>query len=105
MKQPSVTIRGLEGSTEVEAKFDTGAVRTAIDHKTAAEVGAGPVATSVKTKQASGSERRPVVPVWIEVDGHHHLVEAGLSDREDMSTNVLVGRDVLDELDERPLAP
>jgi len=96
MKRPTITILGTAQCIDIEAKWDSGADRSAMDYKTAAKIGAGPVVKSVKTNQVSGSERRPVVPVWFDIDGHHQRVKVGLSDRENMSTAVLLGNDVLD---------
>lgn len=95
-----VTIRGTDGEKQLDAKWDTGADRTAVDYRVAAAVGAGPVVSSVKTHQASGCERRPVTPLWVEVDGETERVEVGLSDREDLSTDMLLGQDVISAVDE-----
>jgi hypothetical protein len=100
-----VTIRGTEDSRQLPAKRDTGADRTAIDCRIAAAVGAGPVILSVKTHQSSGVERRPVVPIWVEVDGQVERLKVGLSDREEMSTDVLLGQDIIETLEDRSLTP
>ena len=104
MKRQTITILGTAQCIDIEAKWDTGADRSAMDYKTAAKVGAGPVVKSVKTNQVSGSERRPVVPVWFNIDGHRQRVKVGLSDRENMSTAVLLGGDVIGKLGEVPFA-
>jgi len=103
--QTEVTIRGIDGSKQLSAKWDSGADRTAIDHSVAAAVGAGPVVSTVKTKQSSGTERRPVVGVWVKVDGQVEHLNVGLSDRARMSTDVLLGQDIIETLEERSPTP
>ncbi|MFC4248148.1 hypothetical protein ACFOZ7_14595 [Natribaculum luteum] len=91
-QKEQVTFKGMNGKTTVTAKADVGADRTTIDHKVAARIGAGPVVSSVKV---NGSDRRPVAKVWVELKDVEKLVEVSLSDREEKSTEALLGKPFL----------
>ena len=92
-----ITIKGLTGEKKVLAKIDTGADRTSVDNEIAAEVGLGPVNKTVKVKSSvSGeSKKRLVVDAEIIIKGEHHTVPVSISDRDHMSYEVIVGKDVL----------
>lgn len=87
-----VTFKGMDGRSTVKAKADVGADRTTIDHRVAADIGAGPVVSSVKV---NGDDRRPVVKVWTELKGVEKLLKVSLSDRESKSTPALLGKPFL----------
>jgi len=89
-----VTFRGQSGKTTIEAKVDSGAARTSIDHKIAARIGAGPVTSSVVV---NGEHRRPVATVWVEVGGFDEQLAVSLSDRSERTTMAILGTDVLEQ--------
>jgi RimK family alpha-L-glutamate ligase len=93
-----VTVSGTTGTKTVVAKSDTGAERTSVDLRVAADVGAGPIHTV--TRVVSGSSKksrpRPVVDLVLGVAGDQHTVSANIEDRSHMSHPVLLGRDVLE---------
>ncbi|UPW00382.1 RimK family alpha-L-glutamate ligase [Halorussus gelatinilyticus] len=92
-----VILSGTSGSETVVAKSDTGATRTSIDTKLAAEIGAGPIKSIAKVKSGSSksSRSRPVVDVVVGVGGNRHTVTASIEDRGHMDYPVLLGRDIL----------
>jgi hypothetical protein len=101
-KRVSVTFKGPDGSEVVEAKADTGADRTTIDHIVAKKIGAGPVEKVVQVNQ---TERRVVVPVVVELAGIELAVSASVSDRRGLeypdsrkkSTDALLGEPLLEQ--------
>jgi hypothetical protein len=93
-----VLVSGTSGSETVVAKSDTGATRSSIDTKLAADIGAGPIKSMTKVRSGSrkGSKSRPVVDVVIGVGGNRHTVTASIEDRGHMDYPVLLGRDILE---------
>jgi hypothetical protein len=86
---------------EVEAKADTGAARTVVDHKVVSKIGAGPVEKLVKVDD----ERRIVVPVVVEFKDIEVAANVSVSDRrgpnydngqQDKSTDALLGNSLLE---------
>ncbi|WP_049970200.1 ATP-grasp domain-containing protein [Haladaptatus cibarius] len=92
-----VLVGGTSGSETVLAKSDTGATRTSIDTKLAAQIGAGPIKSMTRVKSGSrkSSKSRPVVDVVVGVGGNRHTVTASIEDRSHMDYPVLLGRDIL----------
>ncbi|WP_227354017.1 RimK family alpha-L-glutamate ligase [Haladaptatus salinisoli] len=92
-----VLVSGTSGSETVVAKSDTGATRSSIDTKLAAQIGAGPIKSMTRVKSGSrkASKSRPVVDVVIGVGGNRHTVTASIEDRGHMDYPVLLGRDIL----------
>jgi len=92
-----VVLSGTSGSETVTAKSDTGATRTSIDTKLAAQIGAGPIKSIARVKSGSSksSRSRPVVDVVVGVGGNRHTVTASVEDRGHMDYPVLLGRDIL----------
>ncbi|MFW6376583.1 MAG: RimK family alpha-L-glutamate ligase [archaeon] len=93
-----VVISGTAGSKTVIAKSDTGATRTSIDTRLAADIGAGPIKsiTRVKSGSLKGGKSRPVVDVVVGIGGTQHTVTASIEDRSHMDYSVLLGRDILE---------
>ncbi|WP_327052688.1 ATP-grasp domain-containing protein [Halomicrococcus gelatinilyticus] len=93
-----VLVSGTSGSETVVAKADTGATRSSIDTKLAADIGAGPIKSMTKVRSGSrkSSKSRPVVDVVIGVGGNRHTVTASIEDRGHMDYSVLLGRDILE---------
>ncbi|WP_435348931.1 RimK family alpha-L-glutamate ligase [Haloarchaeobius sp. HRN-SO-5] len=92
-----VVVSGTSGTRTVVAKSDTGATRTSIDLRLAADIGAGPIHTvsHVRSGSAKQSRRRPVVDLVIGIGGQQHTVSANIEDRSHMNHRLLLGRDVL----------
>jgi len=92
-----VVLSGTRGSVTVSAKSDTGASRTSIDSSLAAEIGTGPIKDVVTVKHGGMKEgrTRPLVDVVVGIHGTQHTVTASIEDREHMSYQVLLGRDIL----------
>ncbi|UTF53359.1 ATP-grasp domain-containing protein [Natronosalvus rutilus] len=92
-----VVLSGTSGSKSVYAKSDTGATRTSIDTRLAADIGAGPIKsiTRVKSGSSKTSKSRPVVDVVVGVGGNQHTVTASVEDRSHMDYPVILGRDIL----------
>ncbi|MWV64121.1 30S ribosomal protein S6--L-glutamate ligase [Halorubrum sp. JWXQ-INN 858] len=93
-----IVVTGTSGSTPSLAKSDTGATRTSIDTKLAAEIGAGPIKSMTRVKSGSmkGGKARPVVDLVIGVGGNQHTVTASVEDRGHMEYPILLGRDILE---------
>ncbi|GAB3018422.1 putative ATP-dependent zinc protease [Natronobiforma cellulositropha] len=93
-----VVLSGTRGSKSIYAKSDTGATRTSIDTRLAADIGAGPIKsiTRVKSGSRKTSRSRPVVDVVVGVGGNQHTVTASIEDRSHMDYPVILGRDILE---------
>lgn len=79
-------------------KSDTGATRTSIDARLAADVGTGPIKDIVKIKSGSvkTGRSRPVVDVVVGIGGTQHTVSASIEDRSHMDYSLLLERDILE---------
>ncbi len=93
-----VVLSGTSGSETVVAKSDTGATRTSIDTRLAAEIGAGPIKSIMRVKSGSVKQgkTRPLVDVVVGIGGQQHTVTASVEDRNHMNYPVLLGRDILE---------
>ena len=92
-----VLVSGTSGTERVLAKSDTGAARTSVDTRLAAEIGAGPIKsmTTVRSGSMKAGKSRPIVDVVIGIGGDRHTVAASLEDRSHMDYSLLLGRDIL----------
>ncbi|MDZ7701381.1 MAG: RimK family alpha-L-glutamate ligase [Halobacteriales archaeon] len=92
-----VVVTGTSGTRTVVAQADTGAARTSVDLRLAAEIGAGPIhSDSRDSSAATEAERsRPVVDLVLGIGGRQHTVAANIEDRDQRSHPLLLGRDVL----------
>jgi len=92
-----VLVSGTSGTERVVAKSDTGASRTSIDTRLAAEIGAGPIKSMTKVRSGSvkSGKARPVVDIVVGLAGDRHTVAASLEDRGHMDYPLLLGRDIL----------
>lgn len=92
-----VLVSGTSGTERVRSKSDTGASRTSIDTRLAAQIGAGPIKSMTKVKSGShkGGKSRPVVDIVVGIGGDRHTVQASLEDRSHMEYQLLLGRDIL----------
>ncbi|CAI50228.2 RimK family protein [Natronomonas pharaonis DSM 2160] len=93
-----VVVMGTSGQETVTAKSDTGATRTSIDARLAADIGTGPIKDIVKIKSGSlkSGKSRPVVDVVVGIGGKQHTVSASVEDRSHMDYPLLLGRDILE---------
>ena len=93
-----VVLSGTSGSESVIAKSDTGATRTSIDTRLAADIGAGPIKNIMRVKSGSvkNGKTRPLVDVVVGIGGQQHTVTASIEDRGHMNYPVLLGRDILE---------
>ncbi|WP_299234024.1 RimK family alpha-L-glutamate ligase [Natronomonas sp.] len=93
-----VIVMGTSGQRTVMAKSDTGATRTSVDARLAAEIGTGPIKDIVTVKSGSlkSGRSRPVVDLVVAVGGTQHTVAASIEDRSHMEYPLLLGRDVLE---------
>jgi len=93
-----VKIVGSKGSTEVEALLDTGATRSSVGLNLAAKVGLGPILGTMKIKsqtEPSGYVKRAVIAGKLIIRGVEKDVKFTLADRGNMTTPILIGRDVI----------
>ena len=93
-----VVVMGTKGRKTVLAKSDTGATRTSIDARLAADIGTGPIKDIVKIRSGSvkKGKSRPVVDVVVGIGGTQHTVTASVEDRAHMDYAMLLGRDILE---------
>ena len=93
-----VIVMGTRGQRPVLAKSDTGATRTSIDARLAADIGTGPIKDIVRIKSGSVKQgrSRPVVDVVVGIGGTQHTVTASVEDRDHMDYPLLLGRDILE---------
>ncbi len=92
-----VLVSGTSGTERILAKSDTGASRTSIDTRLAAQIGAGPIKSMTKVKSGSvkTGKSRPIVDIVVGIGGDRHTVAASLEDRGHMDYQMLLGRDIL----------
>jgi len=92
-----VLVSGTSGTERIVAKSDTGASRTSIDTRLAAQIGAGPIKSMTKVKSGSmkSGKSRPIVDIVVGIGGDRHTVAASLEDRAHMDYPMLLGRDIL----------
>jgi len=91
-----VTLLGKKNVSK-DAVFDTGARMTSIDIKLASRAKVGPIVRTTKVKNPSIKMKihRPVVIVKVKIKGKVYECEANLQDRAHMTTQMLIGRNVL----------
>lgn len=79
----------------VIARIDTGATKSSIDARLAAELSLGPVIKTKLVKSASGSKLRPVIKAKIKIVDKTINSEFTIADRSHMKYRVLVGQNIL----------
>jgi hypothetical protein len=79
----------------VVARIDTGATKSSVDARLAAELALGPVIRTKLVKSASGSKLRPVIKAKIKIVDKTINSEFTIADRSHMKYRVLVGQNIL----------
>lgn len=87
----------LGDERSVNARIDTGATKSSVDVKLAAEIKLGPILKTKVVKSASGSGMRPVVRATITIQGREIESEFTIADRDSLKFKVLIGQDILKE--------
>ena len=91
-----VTVYGPKGKKkEVMARIDTGATKSSVDVKLAADLELGPILKSKVVKSASGNTLRPVIHAEIEIADKRIGSEFTMADRSHMKYSVLIGQNIL----------
>ena len=92
-----VVVVGTKARKSVLAKSDTGATRTSIDARLAAEIGTGPIKDIVEIRSGSvkSGKSRPVVDVVVGIGATQYTVTASVEDRSHVDYPMLLGRDIL----------
>lgn len=94
----TVTVSGTADSIEVDARMDTGAGRACIDRSLAEEIGMpDPVGKKSFRSSTDDGDTRPIIGITLVINGHEHDVEASVTDRSRMSTDLRLGRGVLQD--------
>ncbi|MBW2971939.1 RimK/LysX family protein [Candidatus Woesearchaeota archaeon] len=82
-------------SKEVLARIDSGATKSSIDVKLAAELALGPILKAKLVKSASGRSLRPMVEAKVQLADKEFKTELTIADRADMKYSVLIGQNIL----------
>jgi|SRR3989338_3088318 len=90
-----ILIKGRNKTKSVSAKIDTGATKSSIDSRLAAELGLGPIIKSKVVKTVHGRHIRPVIEAEIKLADKILRAEFTLADRVHMKYPVLIGQNVL----------
>ena len=90
-----VTVFGANGRKTVDARIDTGATKSSVDAKLAAELELGPIMKTKLVKSAQGNRLRPVVMVDIMLAKRQFKAEFTLADRTHMKYQMLIGQNIL----------
>ncbi len=91
-----ITITGPSGKKkDVLARIDSGATKSSIDVKLAAELSLGPILKTKIVKSASGKSLRPVVAAKIALADKNFNTELTIADRAEMKYSVLIGQTIL----------
>lgn len=91
-----VRVTGPGGkSREVLARIDSGATKSSIDVKLAADLSLGPVLKAKVVKSASGKSLRPVVEAKLSLADSEFRTDFTIADRAEMKYRVLIGQNIL----------
>jgi len=90
-----VIIHSESSSKEVLARIDTGATRSSVDIKLAAEIGLGPILQTRLVKSSLGTDLRPIVKAKIDIVGTQVETTFTLADRNHMQYKILIGQNIL----------
>ena len=92
-----VTIYGKKKKKKIIARVDTGATKSSVDARLAAELALGPVIKTKLVKSASGNKLRPVIKSKIKIADRTMNAEFTIADRGHMKYRCLIGQNVLKE--------
>ena len=92
----NITIYGEDGKgKKIVARIDSGATKSSIDVKLAAELRLGPIIKTKVVKSTHGNTLRPVVNAKIEIAGKKIISEVTIADRTYMKYQLLIGQNIL----------
>ncbi|ACV49402.1 aspartyl protease family protein [Halomicrobium mukohataei] len=97
-----VEVTGTTGQQRVTAKIDTGSDRSTIDESVLSSIGETGTVGDVTTRSGSAAETREIVCVCVDlldVSDEARVVEVDVSDRSAYTGEMLVGADLLSELE------
>ncbi|MFC1755475.1 RimK/LysX family protein [Thermoproteota archaeon] len=97
LTEPAVVIGPKGDKKEVVARIDTGATKSSIDVKLAADLSLGPIIKAKLIRSASGAGLRAVVNAKIILADKELKTEFTLADRSHMKYAVLIGQNILKE--------
>lgn len=80
------------------ARIDSGATKSSIDVRLAAELELGPIYKTKIVRSAHGNTLRPVIKVKIKMAGKDIKSDFTIADRTHMKYQVLIGQNILKEL-------
>ncbi len=91
-----ITIFGNSNKKKkVKARIDTGAVKSAIDARLAAELHLGPIIRRKLVISTHGRTLRPIMEAEIKIGKERKKAEFTIADRSHMKFKVLVGQNIL----------
>ncbi len=91
-----VVITGPTGkSAKVLGRIDTGATKSSIDVRLAAELSLGPILKTKIVKSASGKSLRAVVQAKVHLADKEFKTDFTIADRAEMKYPVLIGQSIL----------
>jgi len=91
-----VIVYGEKGkSRKIIARVDSGATKSSIDVRLAAELRLGPIINTMTVRSTHGNTLRPVVKTKIKIAGKNIESEVSLADRTYMKYRLLVGQNIL----------
>ncbi len=90
-----VIIRSEDKEKKYLARIDTGATRSSIHSKIVKDMKLGPVIKTKLVKSASGSRKRPVIKVRVELAKRKFNSQFTVADRSHMKYKILIGQNML----------
>ncbi|HLC96794.1 MAG TPA: RimK/LysX family protein [Candidatus Nanoarchaeia archaeon] len=91
-----VTIMGKVGKKKsLIAKIDSGATKSSMDARLAAQLQLGPIIQTKLVKSAHGNSLRAVIEAELYIADRHFATEFTLADRIHMKYHVLIGQNIL----------
>lgn len=93
----NIKLIGSEESKLIAAKIDTGATKSSVDSKLAAELKLGPIIRTKLVKSAHGNSVRPIINAEIELADKKIKSQFTVADRAHMKYKVLIGQNILKE--------